>query len=528
MSKQYYSDLQFDADYLYALSGNGKKIKFSKHERALLSYFTARPGKLISREQLLNCISEQGSATTDRNIDYLLSRLRRKLGDSSRAPRFIATQYGEGYLWVAKLLSKPVDDTEQVYLSIGPIYGANNGGSLEIQSQHFVTALQGALKECFGPQRAIEQLPAQDDDNSATLAKHQNAQYAIELSFLSINQSPTCSLVVINRITGRVLSSLRHDLDHSQNQSANAFNTLANTIKDTLWDSQIYRQKEDLSANSDPISVGMYKASRLFEPGVDNLLDVEKKLRQHLHDHPDDARAAIMLASNIYTQHQSIEIIKSPDWATEVELLILDHLPGIQNDALYLAAAAERLDGFGHHQLAESLAERALEIGPSFAACYMVLGAIKVNQGLIDEGIAFYDLSIEMTEHDSLFYILLLSLKSMAYQAVGQHDKVREIMPYVISMEPDEFRKTVTQLVFLTAHVKTFRTEAIALAKSLPMELLPQVLTAIHTLFAASFQLESHRANILQGTVELYSNLHGEDVFPDTIKESVPSLFLSV
>lgn len=528
MQQQYYfGNLVFDADFIFLITPDGHKVKFTKYERALLMHFVQHPGQLQSRERLLSVLSQIGAVDNDRNIDYLLSRLRRKLKDSARAPQFIATQYGEGYMWVAKqLANSPVDETTQIYLSIGPVYGTRDESLANI-SRHFVNDLEVALRACFGGQRRIEQLNITVDHSATISTEHRNALYSLELTFLSINHSQSCSLVVINRMTGRVLGSFRHELINIQNKFArnSSFKTLANTIKDTLWDSQIFRENEDHIASSDPIAVGIYKASRLFEPGADNLLEVEKKLRQRLKDQPDDARAAIMLAVNIYTQQQSIEITPSPDWATEVKCLILDHLGGIQDDALYLASAAERLFGFGHYELAESMAERALEIGPSFAACYMVLARIKVYQGLIYEGIAFYNLSIEMTEHGSLFYILLISLKSIAYQAVGQHDKVREIMPYVIAMEPDNFRKTVTQLVFLTAHVETFREEAIAIAKNLPVALLPQVLTAMNTLFAADFQLESHRANILQGVIEFYIDLHGKEIIPDAVKESVPSLF---
>ena len=527
--QQHYGNLAFDADFVFVITPDQQKIKFTRYERALLTHFVQHRHLLQSRDRLLSVLNNISSTDNDRNIDYLLSRLRKKLGDSARNPQYIATQYGEGYMWVAKLLNKPIDDAEQIYLSLGPVYGASGGGVMAMRSLHFVDGLQRALRECFGPLRRIEQLPAQNGGGNAIPIKHQNASYAIELSFLSIKNSGTCSLLVLNRRTGRVYGSLRHDLGSSESQevTAGAFNTLASTIKDTLWDSQIFRESEDHSISSDPINLGIYKASKLFEPGVDNFLEVEKKLRQRLDDHPDDARTAIMLASNLYTQHQSIDIIQAPDWATEVELLILDHLPGIQNDALYLASAAERLDSFGHHELAESLAERALEIGPSFAASYMVLGGIKVNRGLIDEGIAFYDLSIEMTDHDSLFYILLISLKSIAYQAVSEHEKVREIMPHVISLEPDDFRKTVLQLVFLTANVKTFRAEAMSLAKALPREVIGRLLTSMHTLFCAPFHHESHRVNIFQGVIELYSELHGEGVIPDVIKKSMPGLFLA-
>tara|TARA_B100001540_G_scaffold149155_1_gene132264 strand:+ start:542 stop:1144 length:603 start_codon:yes stop_codon:yes gene_type:complete len=58
--------------------------------------------RLQSRDRLLDLLHDMASDSIDRNIDFHISRLRRKLGDSARNPRYIATQYGEGYVWVAE------------------------------------------------------------------------------------------------------------------------------------------------------------------------------------------------------------------------------------------------------------------------------------------------------------------------------------------------------------------------------------------------------------------------------------------
>jgi len=97
-----FGNLVFEADCVFAYTRDQVKIKFSKHEGSLLRYFIARPNKLLTRAMLLQCVQNAEADTIDRNIDYLHSRLRRKLGDSSCNPQYIATQYGEGYLWIAK------------------------------------------------------------------------------------------------------------------------------------------------------------------------------------------------------------------------------------------------------------------------------------------------------------------------------------------------------------------------------------------------------------------------------------------
>ena len=53
----------------------------------------------------------------ERNIDFLVNRLRKRLGDNARKPRFIATQYGEGYVWLAAPVRQ---EPLSAFLLIGP------------------------------------------------------------------------------------------------------------------------------------------------------------------------------------------------------------------------------------------------------------------------------------------------------------------------------------------------------------------------------------------------------------------------
>ena len=114
-----YIDLLFDQD-MNSAQRNGDLIRFTKNERLLLEAFTQKAGRVLTRDFLLDQISGTGSDRSDRNIDYVITRLRAKLGDSIKQPRFIATRYGEGYIWVAP----PEEvDLSDVFLVVGPVYG---------------------------------------------------------------------------------------------------------------------------------------------------------------------------------------------------------------------------------------------------------------------------------------------------------------------------------------------------------------------------------------------------------------------
>jgi DNA-binding response OmpR family regulator len=64
----------------------------------LLVCLARAPGRVRSREQLLEEIRDRNYEVFDRSIDVHVSALRRKLGDDARAPRFIHTLRSAGYM----------------------------------------------------------------------------------------------------------------------------------------------------------------------------------------------------------------------------------------------------------------------------------------------------------------------------------------------------------------------------------------------------------------------------------------------
>jgi DNA-binding response OmpR family regulator len=91
---------QFDLDALCLVSPTGKRARLSRAEEQLLEVFVRAPNRVLSRDQLLDACGTTDDAF-DRSIDVRISRLRQKLGDDPRDPRFIRTVYGCGYLFAS-------------------------------------------------------------------------------------------------------------------------------------------------------------------------------------------------------------------------------------------------------------------------------------------------------------------------------------------------------------------------------------------------------------------------------------------
>src|SRR4051794_19632806 len=77
----------------------GAKVTLTGAEFTLLGTFCERPGRVLSRDQLLDLTQGRGAGPFERSIDVLVSRLRQKIERDPRQPEFIKTIRSGGYLF---------------------------------------------------------------------------------------------------------------------------------------------------------------------------------------------------------------------------------------------------------------------------------------------------------------------------------------------------------------------------------------------------------------------------------------------
>jgi OmpR family response regulator RpaB len=69
-------------------------------EYELLLILARRQGRKLSRDEILSELRGIDAALLTRSVDIMVSRLRQKLRDSTKPPRFIQTIWGRGYSFV--------------------------------------------------------------------------------------------------------------------------------------------------------------------------------------------------------------------------------------------------------------------------------------------------------------------------------------------------------------------------------------------------------------------------------------------
>jgi two-component system, OmpR family, KDP operon response regulator KdpE len=88
-------DLTIDEASRVAMLG-GAPLELSRLEFDLLAYLARHLGEVVTKRQLLNDVWRQPLGGGDKTIDVHVSWLRRKLGETAAAPRYLHTVRGVG------------------------------------------------------------------------------------------------------------------------------------------------------------------------------------------------------------------------------------------------------------------------------------------------------------------------------------------------------------------------------------------------------------------------------------------------
>jgi DNA-binding response OmpR family regulator len=79
------------------LTVSGKEVALTAREFDLLAFFVQHPGRVYSREQLVQAVWGSGYTGTGRTVDNFIARLRSHVGDDADRPRHLVTVRGIGY-----------------------------------------------------------------------------------------------------------------------------------------------------------------------------------------------------------------------------------------------------------------------------------------------------------------------------------------------------------------------------------------------------------------------------------------------
>lgn len=87
-------------------NNDGDEARLTEGEFQLISTLIQHAGYVLNRDQIMNHMKRRDWFPTDRTIDVMIARIRKKLGDDRTHPKFINTAHGTGYIFVADVVYK--------------------------------------------------------------------------------------------------------------------------------------------------------------------------------------------------------------------------------------------------------------------------------------------------------------------------------------------------------------------------------------------------------------------------------------
>jgi DNA-binding winged helix-turn-helix (wHTH) protein len=92
-----FAGLVLNLDACMLARESGEAIPLTHGEFAVLRMFVSRPGRVITRDTLLDAFTNRRLEPFDRSVDVLVGKLRRKIETDPKQPCLIVTVPGEGY-----------------------------------------------------------------------------------------------------------------------------------------------------------------------------------------------------------------------------------------------------------------------------------------------------------------------------------------------------------------------------------------------------------------------------------------------
>lgn len=86
----------------HSVTLEGERVDLTHLEFKILAELAGNPGMVLDRDSLMERTRGVEWEAMDRSLDVLVSRLRQKLGDDPKDPRFIKTVWGAGYMFIGE------------------------------------------------------------------------------------------------------------------------------------------------------------------------------------------------------------------------------------------------------------------------------------------------------------------------------------------------------------------------------------------------------------------------------------------
>lgn len=520
---QWRIDRMFSPDFRIAQIDDGE-VTFTAAESRLLYFLSSHPQQMLSRQQIMDAIYEDGAAKSDRSIDFLISRLRRKLGDVPRAPRFIETCYGGGYVWIGprkQTEPKLEPDATGALVIVGPIWGLGLMGTDRAAGLAFAKALTRCLTAEIGEDVVLFEA----GPSAAHIPK---TRFHVELTFF--RETSGCECVVAAREVGseQVLSLRRVPV--VREATPFAANTRTAEMLTPALLAERWKLEVDRGTATEPLPVAMQNASLQDNDGHKSWAENDRILRQLHSERPQDPDLALILANHLHSgvvSNGAKTFLTGTDASNaidaEIEALVQQALAWCQTrpEKAMIAAKLLYYVNRSYKPLALELARKAHKQSTAIAASLALYGQLLAFSGDIDAALDLLRQAEDLTTPGSRFRHYVQVLLCQALLAGGNTAELEPVRAEIYRYHP--LVRTIYEFHFGDADRPTLKARGMILASSKVKA--QALLSWSHRIYGGLFEDPQHRINALRGPVSMCVRRHGLLVVPDEVRTSAPALF---
>ncbi|MGB3148882.1 MAG: helix-turn-helix domain-containing protein [Paracoccaceae bacterium] len=513
-------DLRFEADFSAARFNDGVTVKFTRLERRALAFFNQTAGRIVTRSQILDAVSEPGSEKSDRSIDFLINRIRGKLGDVAHAPRFIGTQYGEGYVWLYST-RQVVADYSNFFAVVGPLLGVDSLGGAQVAATEFARILLAHLRATLPPDRQVALAPELSAEQRTS-----GPMLTIQLGFFRDQSGAECVATVRCGKGDRIIELQRFALAEGPGQFADLSAQSQRVARRAI--AAYWRDAIAGAAIAKPLTVAINDDS-LQQTRNWSWSEADSRLRLMRAERPDDPAIKLMWCAHLHAKYvkHGIKLFKMgtatcAEDEAEIEHLVLESLDFAQGRPEYAVVAAKLLYFVdqGYRDLALDLAWQAQRADTSLTSTLAILGQLLGFTGDMAAAETYLRQAVELTDYKSSEQVYAYYMLIQAYMAAGDREKQAAAVQQLYRMHPALM--AVFDLYFVDPDRPSLRARAMALMTNRVQA--TAMLRNFAYLSARLYGDPSHRENVLLGPANLFVKRFGPKVVPEEAARHLPGL----
>jgi TolB-like protein/tetratricopeptide (TPR) repeat protein len=402
----------------HTLTGaGGREVPLRRSEFALLLAFLRAPGRVLTRDHLLDAVAGRRSAPFDRSIDVLVSRLRRKIEPQSELPRLILTVPGLGYKFMAKpqtVQASPPDHEEPRVStpaalsdkpSIGVLLFQNMSGDAgqdyfaEGVTEEIITALS-RVPSFFIAARHSTFAYKEKFPDIRQVGRELGVRYVLEGSVRKVGDRARITAQLIDATTGMHLWVDRFDVHTAdifvvQDQITAA---VVGAIEPKLRQAEIERVRRKLEGDLPPYDLFLHSRFKFNQQTREALEESCRFLQRAIALDPYYALALAWLARtqyNVDAQH-----FRFPSTA-EVDQYVRAARKAVElsRDDPEVLVVASLVIGQPGGDLTEAFAlvDRALALNPNSAEAWAMNGMLYAYVGEAETALQHLDRSVQLS-----------------------------------------------------------------------------------------------------------------------------------